>query len=128
MSKLMTSLLLAASLSSTSVLAANPQFTSRSTIVALDSGWGADTVSIKLLTDSSTGVYANPAGCAHPEDGYVTSTTDPGRKLYEDQLQEAFWRNYPIRLLISGTAGDCPFGKPRIISVNMCRPSALGPC
>jgi hypothetical protein len=105
---------------------ANPQYTSLSTIVTLDSGWGADTVSIKLLNDSTTGVY--PAGCLSPQAGYVTSTTDPGRKLYQEQLQEAFWRNYKIRLLISGTAGDCPFGKPRIISVSMCRPSPLGQC
>jgi hypothetical protein len=115
-------------ITATVATAAGPAFTTRSAIVVLDSGWGADTVSIKLLTDSVANIYTNPAGCAAPQAGYVTSTNDPGRKLYQDQLQEAFWRNYPVRLLISGTPGDCPFGKPRIISVSMCRPSTLGPC
>ena len=109
-------------------LGADHKFTNRSAIVALDSGWAADVINIRLLDDSLANVYANPAGCAFPEAGYVTSPTDPGRKLYQDQLQEAFWRNYKIRLLISGKPGDCPFGKPRIISVSMCRPSPLGQC
>ncbi|MBK9663017.1 MAG: hypothetical protein KAZ14_02975 [Nitrosomonas sp.] len=102
--------------------AAGEQWTDRSLIYVVESGWGADTYSVKLVTDSSIGgVYTNPAGCPSPQAGYVTSTTDAGRKLYQDQLREAFLRNLPVKLLISST--DCPFNKPRIISVSLCRPN-----
>lgn len=109
-----------------SAWSADPVFTNRTTLIALDSGWGADTYSVKLLQDSSSGVFTNPAGCRFPQAGYVTDPKDPGRGLYAAQLLEAFFRNYPVRLLISGT--DCPFNKPRIISVSLCRPSPVGQC
>jgi hypothetical protein len=100
--------------------AAGPQWTDRSFIYVVDSGWGTDAYSVKLVNDTSTGTYTNPAGCPSPVAGYVTSPTDTGRKLYQDQLREAFLRNLPVKLLISNT--DCPFNKPRIISVSFCRP------
>ncbi|MBP6058167.1 MAG: hypothetical protein KA524_07110 [Nitrosomonas sp.] len=104
------------------VIAAGEQWTDRSLIYAVESGWGIDSYSVKLVNDSSTGgIYTNPAGCASPQAGYVTSPTDTGRKLYQDQLREAFLRNLPVKLLISPT--DCPFNKPRIISVSLCRPN-----
>jgi hypothetical protein len=100
---------------------AAPQWTKFSQLYTVDSGWAADTYSVRLATDSSTGIYTNPAGCAFPQAGYVTLPTDPGRKLYQDQLREAFLRGYSVRLLINDT--DCPFNKPRIISVSYCRTS-----
>lgn len=100
---------------------AAPQWTKFSPLYTVDSGWGADTYSVRLVTDSSTGVYTNPAGCPFPQAGYVTLPTDPGRRLYQDQLREAFLRGYSVRLLINDT--DCPFSKPRIISVSYCRAS-----
>lgn len=98
--------------------AVNEQRTLRSTISELEAGWAADTYSVKL----STAPLINPAGCPVWNAGYVTSTTDPGRKLYQDLLRDAFYRNYSVELLISGTANDCPFGKPRIVSVLVRRP------
>jgi hypothetical protein len=112
-------------LSAMNSAAAGPAFTERATILAIDSGWAADAVSVKLNTQN----LINPAGCAVGNAGYVTKTNDPGRKLYQAQLQQAFFSNFPIRLLISDTPGDCPFSKPRIISVSLCRPTAVfGPC
>jgi len=91
--------------------------TTPGTITALEAGWAEDTVSVQVHSH-----LVNPAGCAHPEAGYVTSTTDRGRKLYQDILRDAFWHHWPVELLISGTPGDCPFGKPRLISVLVRRP------
>ncbi|MBD2448640.1 hypothetical protein H6G76_16055 [Nostoc sp. FACHB-152] len=95
-----------------SAWSADPARTSSGRITALEAGWAADTVSVQI-----TAPLINPAACPVFNAGYVTSINDPGRKLYQDILKEAFWRGYPVELLISGTAGDCPFGKPRIISV-----------
>jgi|GEM_PF-6200476 len=93
---------------------AGPVYTHRSTIFTLDSGWAADSYSVRLVTDT------NPAGCAAPQAGYVTSPSDPGRRLYQDQLREAFLSKLSVTLLISDTV--CTFGKPTIISVGYCRP------
>ncbi len=103
------------------------QWTQRGQIYVVESGWAADTYSVKLVNDTTSGIYTNPAGCGFPQAGYVTSPTDPGRKLYQDQLREAFELNLPVRLLISGASADCPFSKPRIIDVQFCRATtALG--
>lgn len=93
------------------------QYTGFGRITSLEAGWGADTLSVKTVAP-----LINPAGCSIADAGYVTSTTDPGRRLYHDMLRDAFWRNFPVRLLISGNAGDCPFNKPRIISVTVIKP------
>lgn len=86
-------------------------------ISLLEAGWAEDTVAVQLH-----GVHiTNPAGCPHPEFGFVTSPSDRGRRLYQDMLRDAFWHNWPVELLISGTPNDCPFGKPRIISVTIRR-------
>jgi hypothetical protein len=96
---------------------ADPIRTHEGRITALEAGWGADSYSVHVAAP-----LVNPAGCAYPEAGYVTSPTDPGRRLYQDILRDAFWHNYPVELLISATLGDCPFGKPRLISVLIRRP------
>lgn len=98
-----------------SAWSADPVRTSPDRISILEAGWGEDTVSVQLLGRQ----IVNPAGCTHPEAGYVTSPSDRGRTLYQDILRDAFWHNYPVELLISGTPGDCPFSKPRIISVTI---------
>lgn len=92
--------------------AADPVRTSSGRITALEAGWAADSVAVQI-----TAPIINPAVCPVVTAGYVTSTTDPGRKLYHDILRDAFFRGYPVQLLISGKAGDCFAGKPRIISV-----------
>ncbi|MCC5598337.1 hypothetical protein [Nostoc favosum] len=84
----------------------------------MEAGWGADTLAVR----TTASVIVNPAGCPVLDAGYVTSTTDPGRTLYHDILRDALWRNWPVQLLISGQTGDCPFGKPRIISVLILKP------
>lgn len=98
------------------VLAAHA-WTGPGTITVLEAGWAADTYSVQ-----TTAPVINPAACTVFTTGYVTSPTDTGRKLYQDILRDAFWRNYKVQLLISGNAGDCPFGKPRIIAVHIQRP------
>lgn len=105
------------------VFAAGEKYTGRSAIYVIESGWGADTYSVKLVNDTSSGTYTNPAGCSAPQAGYVTSTTDPGRRLYQDQLREAFFSFTPVKLLIHPT--DCPFNKPRIIAVQICHPDTV---
>lgn len=107
------------SISTQAVLASGEQWTKRSQIYTVTSGWEADTVAVQLVTDSSSGIYTNPAGCAYPQAGYVADPQDPGRKLYQDQIREAFLYQQPVKFLISATA--CSYGKPRMIGVVYCR-------
>lgn len=86
-------------------------------ITDLEAGWVVETVSVE-----TTAPVINPADCPVSGQGYVTSLSDPGRKLFHDVLREAFWRGFPVQLLISSFDGDCPFGKPRIISVLIQKP------
>jgi hypothetical protein len=95
---------------------ADPIRTAPGRITVLEAGWAEDSLSVHVAAP-----LVNPAGCAHPEAGYVTTPTDRGRRLYQDILRDAFWNNYPVELLISATPGDCPFGKPRLISVKIIR-------
>jgi hypothetical protein len=85
-------------------------------ITILEAGWADNTLSVK-----TTATVINPAACPVFEYGYVTLPSDPGSPLYHDILRDAFFHYYPVQLLISGTAGDCPYGKPRIISVLVSR-------
>jgi len=86
-----------------------------SNVILIESGWKLDTETVVLNT-----ALINPAGCSVTNFGYVTGTTDPGRKLFQQQIEDAFLRGIPVRLLISDTPGDCPFGKPHILGVRMC--------
>lgn len=105
---------LASALIGQSALAADPTYTGLGTITMLEAGWSADTVSV-----TTSAPIINPAFCPITSGGYVTDPNDAGRHLFQSMLQEALWRNRAIRLLISGTVGDCPYGKPRIIAVNV---------
>lgn len=93
---------------------ANPVRTTPGTIKVMEAGWAADTVSIE-----TNAPVVNPAQCPTAYNGYVTRTDDPGRHLYHDILRAAWVAYAPVELLISGTPGDCPYGKPRIISVKV---------
>ena len=85
-------------------------------ITSLEAGWADNTLAVR-----TTATVINPAGCTTFHDGYVTLPSDPGSPLYHDILRDAFFNYYPVQLLISGAAGDCPYGKPRIISVLISR-------
>lgn len=96
---------------------AGPVRTAPGYITVMEAGWAADTVSIEL-----TSPIVNPAGCPAAVYGYVTRTDDPGRALYHDILREAWLHHSKVELLISGEANDCPYTKPRIISVKVTSP------
>ena len=110
-------LLVASALIGLPAWAANdPARTAPGYINVMEAGWGADSVSIEL-----TSPLINPAVCPIWQSGYVSDVNDPGRGLYHDILREAWVYGRRVELLISGVPGDCPSGKPRIISVRVVR-------
>jgi hypothetical protein len=102
-------------------------------ILALETGWGADTISVRL---DSAPVKANeivevplpcPAGpgncgtiplkqdCSTQDAGYALDPQDLGVKVHEAALLGAYLSGQKVRLLLQG----CSFHKPKIIAVGL---------
>jgi hypothetical protein len=89
--------------------ATNPLWTQWGTITSIESGWVADSMSLR----HSVAAMTNPANCTVLNGGYATNPADPGHNLFHTLALSAFLNKKEVAFLVH----ECYAGKPRIIDV-----------
>lgn len=84
-------------------------------ITALSGGWTDP--HMRVVT---SGAFLNPDGCPFT-DGYIIDATMSGATLLQSMLLTAFATGAEIQLTVDG----CVLSRPRVISVDIRRPSGI---
>lgn len=87
------------------------------TVVFLETGWSADTMSVLLSVPTVSSKTLSPAGpprsCSVMDAGYALDPADPGVHAHQAVLLGAFLNGKQVRVRVQG----CVYDKPRIIAV-----------
>jgi hypothetical protein len=90
-------------------------------IVALETGWFNDTMSITLdpsvpfVNGTEPGFRPGEHFCTVKTAGYALDPADAGVKVHQAALLSGYIAGKHVRLLVSG----CVFSKPRVIAVGL---------
>jgi hypothetical protein len=96
------------------------QYTAWGHIVALETGWSNNTMSITLdpsvpFVNGREPIFPGEHFCSPKTAGYALDPGDPGVKVHQAALLSGYIAGKHVRLLISG----CVFSKPRVIAVGL---------